>query len=55
MNKLEEKINRKVGQEKVSDMLPSLKLIALQLGLKLNEPRKFNICRKQYVKSLIQN
>lgn len=55
MNKLELKVNNQVGKEKVSDLLPSLKLIAFQTGLTLNEPRQFNICRDIYVKSITQN
>jgi hypothetical protein len=45
----------KVGKSKVSDVLPFLQQIAAQWGLRLNNLREFNICRKILTNSLQNN
>ena len=41
--------------DKVSKVLPMLKLIAEQQGLRLNRVREFNICKKILSQSVIKN
>lgn len=44
--------NGKIGRSKVSEILPAMKMIALDWGLNLSKARHWNTARKILVKSV---